>query len=218
MTQAIEVGQVWAHNVTRSFTLKIVAVDDRGIHYRWASGFSDRGVETCPPGDHSIRSCYVLVTPAPKPFTVHVEQVEADGPVYAGQVVYQSVVPTVPALPPHQPSPARCPRCQGPACELLYGFRCERVGGCVTAEERIGVPFTAMVIGGNMYAPEVTWLAAAARDVVPTGPLPPSDRCAVTSDHVTLLKCKGIAHGHHPTREGAIAAWREKALAAERGK
>jgi hypothetical protein len=80
----------------------------------------------------------------------------------------------------------RCPRCAGPAVELLTSVRCERVGGCRTLEERIGEPQMGIGRSTNM---EAFWVAFG----------------------------RGLSITH-PTSEGAIAAWREKAIAAEGGK
>lgn len=88
---------------------------------------------------------------------------------------------------------AACLRCGGPAGFL--GIRCERVGGCRTAEERVAA----------MEPPEPV-----------DTPLPPFrgergfcifDPRGSRSDDIV-----------HPTREGAIAAWREAMLARERGR
>ncbi len=113
---------------------------------------------------------------------------------------------------PHTSS--RCTRCGGPAYVGLLHVTCERVGGCKTEAERIGEPVVSRVSGANAYVNEWAWLAESPHQFVVQAK--PGCERVCTSLHVDLLMARGITHGHHPTREGAIALWRERALAAER--
>jgi hypothetical protein len=87
-----------------------------------------------------------------------------------------------------------CPRCGGPAYTGLQHVECLRPGGCRTAEERIGEPVVALGMDENN---EDLWIAMSREMDV------------------------GAPYGRpysHPTQAGAIALWREAAIAAERGK
>ncbi len=94
----------------------------------------------------------------------------------------------VPYVPPAPHAYNRCARCGGPV--LLVS--CAREGGCRTAEERVGEPSVSVRL----------WTALG---------------CQGAGETVWAAKGHGI-RTERPTREGAIAAWREKALAAERGR
>jgi hypothetical protein len=105
---------------------------------------------------------------------------------------------------PPAPSP-RCPRCAGPAYAGLgvyntltgsTGFECLRPGGCRTAAERVaeeearvGPCVIARVGQRGTFAGEPYWQALV----------------------------DGVS-SYHPTREGAVLAWRAAAIAAERGR
>jgi hypothetical protein len=83
---------------------------------------------------------------------------------------------------------ATCPRCAGPAVALLTSVRCERAGGCRTLEERIGEPVVRFV---------------AAR------------RCdGIVTDEEQWIASSPLATRGGPTRDHALAAWREKAMEA----
>jgi hypothetical protein len=82
-----------------------------------------------------------------------------------------------------------CPRCHGPAYTGLLAVECLRPGGCKTVDERIGEPRLYSGVQINR-AGETGWRA--------------------TSDDVFGPP--------HPTRSGAIALWREAAIAAERSR
>lgn len=86
---------------------------------------------------------------------------------------------------------ATCLRCGGPAGFL--GIRCERVGGCATAEERVAAmePDADLVLPMTVRG-ETRWL------------LPAPDRRTPSPGYAT--------------RDLAIAAWREAMLARERGR
>lgn len=91
----------------------------------------------------------------------------------------------------HKPKHS-CIRCGGPAYVGLLSVTCERVGGCKTEDERIGEPVVYRVTRGS------------AEQVL--------NGCSET---VWQAKSSCFTEWH-PTREGAIALWRESALAAER--
>ena len=82
-----------------------------------------------------------------------------------------------------------CIRCGGPAYVGLLSVTCERVGGCKTEDERHPPIQRVHLRGGR----EIGYV------------------CSEPIGVYSLPEC-------HPTREGAIALWREKALAAERGR
>jgi hypothetical protein len=93
-------------------------------------------------------------------------------------------------------SAPRCPRCAGPAYVGLMTVVCERVGGCRTAadsvaeeEARVGPCVIARVGQRGTFAGEPYWQALV----------------------------DGVS-SYHPTREGAVLAWRAAAIAAERGR
>lgn len=95
----------------------------------------------------------------------------------------------------------RCGRCGGPAGYL--GIRCERVGGCRTAEERVAA--MAPVVMGRLdeqrYSADV-WEVWA------------TDAC----DEWAWVIGPGRNAKRYATRDLAIAAWREEMLRRERAK
>lgn len=108
------------------------------------------------------------------------------GPLPHASIRHEAIVE--PAPPPAAFS-ARCPRCGGPATELVTSVACERVGGCRTMDERMGEPPVFREYGGSRH--EWFWTTTDATD----------GWCAA-EDALS-----------HPTREGAIALWRERRAA-----
>ncbi len=104
-------------------------------------------------------------------------------------IVLRHMNPVLP-MPTGLAPPAADSRCARCGGPVLL-VSCAREGGCRTAEERIGEPVAIAVPSGG----EGAWFVRS--------PLGGGQRY-----------CEGV----HPTREGAIARWREKALAAERGR
>ena len=106
----------------------------------------------------------------------------------------------------------RCARCAGPAVELLTSTRCERAGGCRTLDERIGEP--AVVQVGPQWT---TYYSRKTRS---------TEAAIVRESYWMIVNSSTFSDEHgdriptivHPTREGAIALWREAAIAAERGR
>lgn len=83
----------------------------------------------------------------------------------------------------------RCPRCGGHAYVGLLKVECERVGGCQTLDERMGEPSVQSTSFGHG---EVYYIAYGEHEE--------SLGEAARKDEV----------GTHPTRDGAIEAWRAK--------
>lgn len=95
----------------------------------------------------------------------------------------------------YAPAPnAKCPRCGGPATPLLVSTTCERVGGCMTAEERVareeataGPCVIERVATRGIFGGEPYWQALV-----------------------------GGVSTYHPSRAAAVASWRGMALDMER--
>lgn len=101
------------------------------------------------------------------------------------------------------PTPAHsCPRCAGPAVELLFSVMCERVGGCMTAEERIGEPHTLQVSPRYESVYNAETRSAEKRMT--------HESCWIASSRLAPLGGGRWPYHQatHPTREGAIALWR----------